>query len=145
MPLQSDYTSSDLTHLGSTSDDAIVHNISSRWKQKLPYTRINASTLVAVNPFEVLPILNDAHAEQYADWCYRDAGETVQEPPSTDLLQRDTQPHRSKNGDKHSQHSSVHGSHHIAPHPYELAGRVYFHLRRTGQDQTIVMRQEYDK
>ncbi|KAI8346302.1 chitin synthase-domain-containing protein [Mortierella sp. GBAus27b] len=117
MPLQSDYTSSDLTHLGSTSDDAIVHNISSRWKQKLPYTRINASTLVAVNPFEVLPMLNDAYAEQYADWCYRDVGETVQ---------------------------VVHGSHHIAPHPYELAGRVYFHLRRTGQDQTIVMRQEYD-
>ncbi|KAH7049995.1 chitin synthase [Linnemannia elongata] len=110
MPFQSDYTSPDLTHLGSTSDDAIVYNLSSRWKQKLPYTRINASTLVAVNPYEVLPLLNDAHAEQYADLCYRN----------------------------HSQHSSIHGSSSIAPHPFELAGRIYLHLRRTGQDQTVV-------
>ncbi|KAF9438367.1 hypothetical protein BGZ76_008397 [Entomortierella beljakovae] len=122
MPFQIDYTSPDLTHLGSTSDDAIVHNISSRWKQKLPYTRINASTLVAVNPYEVLPIVNDAHAEQYADSCYRNVAESV---PESSLLapsgqtDRRSQPHKNKdkNGDQHSQHSSLNGSSGIVPHP----------------------------
>ena len=148
MPFQSDYTSPDLTHLGSTSDDAIVYNLSSRWKQKLPYTRINASTLVAVNPYEVLPLLNDAHAEQYADQCYRNVGEaTSGSGPSLAPIEP-TQGKRgnkskSKDGDQHSQHSSIHGSSSIAPHPFELAGRIYLHLRRTGQDQTVVMRQVF--
>ncbi|KAF9351725.1 hypothetical protein BGX26_010331 [Mortierella sp. AD094] len=144
MPFQLDYTSPDLTHLGSTSDDAIVHNISSRWKQKLPYTRINASTLVAVNPYEVLAIVNDAHAEQYADTCYRDVGDSTSGPSlltPVGLSDRRAAPHKSKDksSDQHSQHSSLNGTHGIAPHPYELAGKIYLHLRRTGQDQTVVM------
>ncbi|KAF9398540.1 hypothetical protein BGX21_007652 [Mortierella sp. AD011] len=138
MPLQLDYTSPDLTHLGSTSDDAIVYNISSRWKQKLPYTRINASTLVAVNPYEVLAIVNDAHAEQYADTCYRNVSDSTSVSPS---LSDRRVPHISKDNssDHHSQHSSLNDSDGIAPHPYELAGKIYLHLRRTGQDQTVVM------
>ncbi|KAF9093636.1 hypothetical protein BGX23_003081 [Mortierella sp. AD031] len=144
MPFQSDYTSPDLTHLGSTSDDAIVHNLSSRWKQKLPYTRINASTLVAVNPYEVLPLLNDAHAEQYADLCYRNVSGTVSGSgpslASTEPLQgRHGNKSKDRNGDHCSQHSSIHGPSSIAPHPFELAGKIYLHLRRTGQDQTVVM------
>ncbi|KAG0354860.1 hypothetical protein BGZ54_001447, partial [Gamsiella multidivaricata] len=145
MPFLSDYTSADLTHLGSTSDDAIVHNISSRWKQKLPYTRINASVLVVVNPYEVLSTLNDTHAEQYADWCYRNVADSTTEAleiqAPVDQTQRPTQqPYKSKNKneDQQSQHSSTSGFNSIAPHPYELAGRIYLHLRRTGQDQAIV-------
>ncbi|KAF9138080.1 hypothetical protein BGX30_009614 [Mortierella sp. GBA39] len=146
MPFQSDYTSPDLTHLGSTSDDAIVYNLSSRWKQKLPYTRINASTLVAVNPYEVLPLLNDAHAEQYADQCYRNVGEATSGSgpnlaPTEPMQGKRGYKSKNKGGDQHSQHSSIHGSSSIAPHPFELAGRIYLHLRRTGQDQTVVMRQ----
>ncbi|KAG0069355.1 hypothetical protein BGZ89_003035 [Linnemannia elongata] len=146
MPFQSDYTSPDLTHLGSTSDDAIVYNLSSRWKQKLPYTRINASTLVAVNPYEVLPLLNDAHAEQYADLCYRNVGEATSGSgpnlaPIEPMQGKHGNRSKDKGGDQHSQHSSIHGSSSIAPHPFELAGRIYLHLRRTGQDQTVVMRQ----
>ncbi|KAI1314517.1 hypothetical protein EDD11_002033 [Mortierella claussenii] len=143
MPFQLDYTSPDITHLGSTSDDAIVHNISSRWKQKLPYTRINASTLVAVNPYEILSVLSDAHAEQYADWCYRDIGNATIVPPDPILVHGEMTNKRNnkrdKGEDQHSQHSSLNDSSSIAPHPYELAGRIYLHLRRTGQDQTVVM------
>ncbi|KAG0366891.1 hypothetical protein BGX24_003497 [Mortierella sp. AD032] len=146
MPFQSDYTSPDLTHLGSTSDDAIVYNLSSRWKQKLPYTRINASILVAVNPYEVLPLLNDAHAEQYADLCYRNVGESASGlgpnlAPIDATQGKRGNKSKDKGGDQHSQHSSIHGSSSVAPHPFELAGRIYLHLRRTGQDQTVVMRQ----
>ncbi|KAG0055544.1 hypothetical protein BGZ83_008289 [Gryganskiella cystojenkinii] len=149
MPLPVDYTSPDLTHLGSTSDDAIVHNLSSRWKHKLPYTRINATTLVAVNPYEVLSILNDAHAEQYAEHCYRSFGEATVGPAPSSLAPLDflpggkhnTQRSKDRSGDQHSQHSSLHGSTSLAPHPFELAGKIYMHLRRTGQDQTVVMRQ----
>ncbi|KAG0297870.1 hypothetical protein BGZ96_004521 [Linnemannia gamsii] len=138
MPFQSDYTSPDLTHLGSTSDDAIVYNLSSRWKQKLPYTRINASTLVAVNPYEVLSLLNDAHAEQYADQCYRNVGEATSGSgrnlaPMEPMQGKRGNKSKDKSGDQHSQHSSIHGSSSIAPHPFELAGRIYLHLRRTAQ------------
>ncbi|KAG0265994.1 hypothetical protein BG011_003644 [Mortierella polycephala] len=143
MPLQSDYSSPDLTHLGSTSDDAIVHNISSRWKQRLPYTRINASTLVAVNPYEVLSIVNDAHAEQYADVCYRNVDESDDGTQTTTLAPADRQRNRSqkkdRSGDQYSQHSNHRGPHSLAPHPFEMAGKIYLHLRRTGQDQTVVM------
>lgn len=141
MPFQSDYTSADLTHLGSTSDDAIVHNLTSRWKQKLPYTRINATTLVAVNPYEVLSILNDAHAETYADKCYRDVAPEVRPSERTDgkLGQRNKKRGDRTGGDQHSQHSSRQSGT-LAPHPFELAGKVYLHMRRTGQDQTVVMR-----
>ncbi|KAF9577899.1 hypothetical protein BGW38_006606, partial [Lunasporangiospora selenospora] len=157
MPFLSDYTSADLTLLGSTSDDAIVHNLSSRWKQKLPYTRINATTLVTVNPYEVLAILNDTYAEFYADHCYRNVGDVSSERPPLHAPfdgphhQRHSQQqskyksqqyhhHRpqDRGGDQHSQHSSVHGSNVVAPHPFDLAGKIYLHLRRTGQDQTLV-------
>ncbi|KAG0039060.1 hypothetical protein BGZ82_009866 [Podila clonocystis] len=142
MPLQSDYTSADLTYLGSTSDDAIVHNLTSRWKQRLPYTRINATTLVAVNPYEVLSILNDAHAETYADKCYRDVAPEVRTSEKTDGkygLKNSKQKRGDRaGGDQHSQHNSRQ-SDTLAPHPFELAGKVYLHMRRTGQDQTVVM------
>lgn len=141
MPLPADYTSPDLTHLGSTSDDAIVHNLSSRWKHKLPYTRINATTLVAVNPYEVLPILNDASAEHYAEHCYRSFGEATVGPTVALTPKNAGQRPKDRSGDHHSQHSSLHGSTALAPHPFELAGKIYLHLRRTGQDQTVVMRQ----
>ncbi|KAF9930515.1 hypothetical protein BGZ67_005759 [Mortierella alpina] len=144
MPFQSDYTSPDLTHLGSTSDDAIVHNLTSRWKQKLPYTRINASTLVALNPYEVLATVNDSHAEQYADLCYRNVNEPEPVQPST-LAPVDRgrtlsyYSSNDRNADQHSQHSSIHASSSITPHPFEMAGKIYLHLRRTGQDQTLVL------
>ncbi|KAF9333419.1 hypothetical protein BG006_003659 [Podila minutissima] len=142
MPLQSDYTSADLTHLGSTSDDAIVHNLTSRWKQKLPYTRINATTLVAVNPYEVLSILNDTHAETYANKCYRDVAPEVRPSEKTDgkYGQKNNKQKRGDRAgdDQHSQHSSRQSGI-LAPHPFELAGKVYLHMRRTGQDQTVVM------
>ncbi|GJJ76042.1 chitin synthase [Entomortierella parvispora] len=137
MPLPADYTSPDLTHLGSTSDDAIVHNLSSRWKHKLPYTRINATTLVAVNPYEVLPILNDASAEQYAEHCYRSFGEATV-APTVSLAPKNTgQRSKDRSGDQHSQHSSLHGSTSLAPHPFELAGKIYLHLRRTGSGKSV--------
>ncbi|KAF9373092.1 hypothetical protein CPC16_002028, partial [Podila verticillata] len=140
MPFQSDYTSADLTHLGSTSDDAIVHNLTSRWKQKLPYTRINATTLVAVNPYEVLSILNDAHAETYADKCYRDVAPEVRPSEKTDGKsgQKNKKRGDRTGGDQHSQNSSRQSGT-LAPHPFELAGKVYLHMRRTGQDQAVVM------
>lgn len=89
------------------SEDAIVHLLHSRFKHSLPYTRLGSSTLVVVNPYQPLEILNDATLESYADACYRNLSD------SKPIMQ---------------------------PHVYDLAARVYFHMRRTGQDQSIILR-----
>ncbi|KAG0244539.1 hypothetical protein BGW41_007302 [Actinomortierella wolfii] len=152
-----DYTSADLTHLGSTSDDAIVHTISSRWKHKLPYTRINATSLVAVNPHESLADLDDSHAELYADACYRDiSGKTGgigegegsadnKNEPHTHQRRSSQQLNSWKGGkslkashQRYGSSTSIYSAPSLPPHPFELAGKVYYHLRRTGQDQTVI-------
>ncbi|KAL1916705.1 uncharacterized protein VTP21DRAFT_5409 [Calcarisporiella thermophila] len=105
-------TVADLTKLqnfssssGAPTDDQICYNLQTRLKRDQPYTRIGASTLVVVNPYKPLELLNDVYSEQYAEAFYRD----------------------------------VTGNHYqLEPHIYELAGRVYFHLRRTGDDQAVI-------
>ncbi|ORZ12657.1 chitin synthase-domain-containing protein [Absidia repens] len=106
-----DETRTDLTSLShesnkGPSEDAILHLLQSRFKHGLPYTRLGHSTLIAVNPYQPLDLLNDATLQSYADVCYRDLSE------SKPIMQ---------------------------PHVYDLAAKVYFHMRRTGQDQSIIL------
>ncbi|KAI8071740.1 chitin synthase [Gongronella butleri] len=88
------------------SESAILHLLHQRYKQRLPYTQLGHSTLVVVNPYQPLDLLNDATLNTYADACYRDLSS------SKPALQ---------------------------PHVYDLAAKVYFHMRRTGQDQSIIL------
>ncbi|CAO3690152.1 unnamed protein product [Rhizopus stolonifer] len=100
----------DLTHLGNSSapptEDSISHLLQSRFKRNQPYTRLGYSTLIVVNPYQPLEILNDATLNTYADIGYRNI---VENKPF------------------------------MQPHVYDLAARVYFHMRRTGEDQSIIL------
>ncbi|CAG8454713.1 848_t:CDS:10 [Ambispora gerdemannii] len=87
------------------SDDDVLQLLSARYKADLPYTRINASTLVVVNPHKPLECMNDVTAKDYAEQWYKDTS-----------------------GNKPS----------LQPHVYELAARVYLHMRRSAEDQSVV-------
>ncbi|CAG8448686.1 13567_t:CDS:10 [Ambispora leptoticha] len=100
----------DLTQLltsptGAPSEDDVLQLLSNRYKADLPYTRINASTLVVVNPHKPLECMNDATAKDYAEQWYKDTS-----------------------GNKSS----------LQPHVYELAARVYLHMRRSAEDQSVI-------
>jgi chitin synthase len=90
-----------------TSDEEIVQLLGARHKAGLPYTRINSSSLVVVNPYQPLECMNDASAKDYAEQWYRNLS-----------------------GNKPS----------LQPHIYELAARVYLHMRRSAEDQCVIFR-----
>ena len=92
---------------GPPSDEDVVQLLSARYKADLPYTRINASTLVVVNPQKPLECMNDATAKEYAEEWYKDI-----------------------TGNKSN----------LQPHIYELAAKVYMHMRRSAEDQSVIFR-----
>lgn len=100
-----------LSLLGSSSsaptEDNISYLLQSRFKHSQPYTRLGHSTLIVVNPYQPLEILNDVTLNTYADIGYRNIAE------NKIFMQ---------------------------PHVYDLAARIYFHMRRTGEDQSIILR-----
>lgn len=98
----------------SPSEDSITNLLSSRFKRNQPYTCIGHSNLIVVNPYQPLEILNDATLKSYADIGYRNVN-TDKSTTATNLT-------------------------FMQPHVYDLAARVYFHMRRTGEDQSIILR-----
>ncbi|UZJ51703.1 hypothetical protein CBS101457_001023 [Exobasidium rhododendri] len=94
------------------SDDAIVTVLQSRFRSDLNYTRLGATSLIAVNPLRTLANLNDVSAEAYLQQCYTDVDweeKAAQHPDET-----------------------------LPPHPYELALRTYHRMKRTQASQAIV-------
>lgn len=89
------------------TEDAILKFLANRYSKKLPYTQLGYSTLVVINPYQQLELLNDATLNSYGEVGYRDLSE--QKP----VLQ---------------------------PHVFDLATKVYFHMRRTGEDQSVILR-----
>ncbi|CAG8714690.1 3246_t:CDS:2, partial [Acaulospora morrowiae] len=87
------------------SEEEIITFLSARFKADLPYTRINASSLVIVNPNKPLEIMNDLSAKEYADQWYRDTS---------------------------SENST------LQPHIYEFAAKIYLHMRRSAEDQSVI-------
>ncbi|CAG8759626.1 8704_t:CDS:2, partial [Racocetra persica] len=87
------------------SEEEIISFLSARFKADLPYTRINDSSLVVINPNKPLESMNDASAKEYADQWYKNTtGEKIT----------------------------------LQPHIYELAAKVYFHMRRSAEDQCVI-------
>ena len=96
------------------TDDTIVSALQQRFRADLPYARISATSLLVVNPLRTLANLNDASAEDYRQKTYANAKWEREQKDSPDVA--------------------------LPPHPYELAGRVYHMLRRTGKCQAVVFR-----
>ena len=112
-------SSGDLVDLVSSSgsatvyptDDAILAVLQARFRSDLPFSKINASNLVAINPHKALASTNDASASEYEDRSYKDTSLAV--AGSTQALQ---------------------------PHLYDLAAKVYLLMRRRTQPQAVLFR-----
>lgn len=92
------------------NDDAILSLLQSRFRADLPYTRINDTTLVVVNPLKALANTNDESAKDYEERSYKDVSTPGRNSPS------------------------------IQPHPYDTAARMYLLMRRTGESQSVIFR-----
>ncbi|KAI8977542.1 chitin synthase-domain-containing protein [Mycotypha africana] len=88
------------------TEEAVAIFLENRYRRNLPYTQLGYSTLVVVNPYQTLELLNDDTLRSYAEIGYKDL--TEQRPS-------------------------------LQPHVYDLATKVYFHMRRTGEDQSVIL------
>ncbi|RHZ75834.1 hypothetical protein Glove_209g12 [Diversispora epigaea] len=95
----------------SPTEDDILNLLYARFKSDLPYTRLNASSLVIVNPNKPLESMNDASAKEYAEHWYKDSTVTATIDNPTKNLQ---------------------------PHIYEFAAKIYLHMRRSAEDQSVI-------
>lgn len=92
------------------SSELLLSTLRERYRAELPYVYAGATNLIAVNPLRVLPDLSDASAAHY-----RNGSATAWEK-----------------ADQEAQAPQ--------PHPYELAGRVYTSMQRSGKSQAIVFK-----
>ncbi|BGP29363.1 hypothetical protein JCM10296v2_001102 [Rhodotorula toruloides] len=90
------------------SPDSLTHALAQRYRLDLAATWCGDSTLVALNPLEVKADVSEASKAEYEQRVY---------------APRDRQ--RSGGDD-------------VQPHAYDLACRVYFAMRRTGESQSIL-------
>ncbi|PPQ74695.1 hypothetical protein CVT26_007605 [Gymnopilus dilepis] len=93
------------------SDDTILAVLQTRFRADLPYTRIGATNLVAVNPYKTLANVNEVSAKEYEERCYKDTSLPMGDAPRP-----------------------------LQPHLYDLAARVYLLMRRTNGSQGVVTR-----
>ena len=93
------------------TQESMYNVLSRRHQLGLPYTRIGASTLVAVNPNQALNIYTEANGQLYIDLA-SGTPSSGRGPAPTPL----------------------------EPHVFELASTMYYHMRRTELDQGVVLR-----
>lgn len=96
--------------------ESVLNVLKTRFLSDLPYTYVSPRALVAVNPNKQLP-LNSEHAlNAYAtDWRDCDEGRRARVDSEAGT--------RAGTG----------------PHVWQLAGRAYYYMRRTGGDASIVL------
>lgn len=107
-------TSSELL---SIAEDTILACLRERYLADKPYTAIGSSALVSLNPFKHLEINDDTTLQLYAEE-YRHVG--------------DDDSSLGHENDRHERR--------LPPHVFGLANNAYYHMKRTGQDQSIVIK-----
>ncbi|PPQ77158.1 hypothetical protein CVT25_010786 [Psilocybe cyanescens] len=93
------------------SDDTILAVLQARFRADLPYTRVGATNLIAVNPYKTLANINDVSAKDYEERSYKDTSLPMVNSPRP-----------------------------LQPHLYDLAARVYLLMRRRNESQGVVSR-----
>lgn len=93
------------------SDDTVLAVLQARFRADLPYTRIGATNLVAINPYKTLANINDVSAQDYEEQSYKDTSLPMADSPRP-----------------------------LQPHLYDLAARVYLLMRRRNESQSVITR-----
>ncbi|KAK8846712.1 hypothetical protein IAR55_005799 [Kwoniella newhampshirensis] len=107
----------DLCALPSVAEDTVLATLRERFLAAQPYTSISPTAIVSVNPHTYLPINGDASLQDYVAEYYR--------------IRVDDD--ASREGDGAKQKES------LGPHLFKLGLNAYYNMRRTRQDQIIVM------
>ncbi|KAI9255104.1 chitin synthase-domain-containing protein, partial [Phascolomyces articulosus] len=107
----------DLTDINNLTEEAIVSTIRSRFLQDKIFTRIRNSTLVVVNPYKDLITASICETSEKYLAEYKEPAKITQEDDQ-----------------------QYHPSRQLEPHIFQHVNQAYFHLRRTGHDQSIVFR-----
>lgn len=123
----------DLSQLPNPTEDNLTAILVNGFQQGQIYTRIASSVLVQLNPFHPGKVdLSDAILQDQV-LLYKDgarlttAGTDSLSPPAV--------------ADQQQQQAQARAARSIAlPHAIQLATSAYLHMRRTGQDQSIITR-----
>lgn len=103
--------------LPSIAEDTILASLRERYLVSLPYTSISASALVSVNPHAYLSINGDASLQDYVAEYYRSAVDDGAARDGEGVVKET-----------------------MGPHIFRTALAAYYNMRRTRQDQIMVMR-----
>jgi chitin synthase len=100
--------------LPSIAEDTILASLRERYGTQQPYTAVGSSALVSINPLMALEANSETSLQDYVNEYYRSTGDD-------DVLDGPAQA----------------GS--LGPHIFRQALNAYYNMRRTGQDQIMVM------
>lgn len=98
--------------LPSIAEDTILATLRERYSTSQPYTSVGSSALISINPLTYLPTNGDASLQDYVTEYFRSTGD--------DTI-GDSTPQR------------------LPPHIFRQALAAYYNMRRTGQDQIMIM------
>ncbi|KAG0055349.1 hypothetical protein BGZ83_008869 [Gryganskiella cystojenkinii] len=127
----------DLSLLPHPTEDNLTAILANGFQQGLIYTRIASSVLVQLNPFHPGKVdLSDAILQDQV-LHYKDGARlAATDPSSSTVPQATTAPDQLQ---LQQQQAQVRAARSLAqPHAIHLATSAYLHMRRTGQDQSII-------
>lgn len=107
-----DSSITDISAITDASNESISAYLKSRYDLYKIYSNIGSRHLVVLNPLKNLAINDDQTSLEYVA-AYKDASGSNNQLSQISLLD---------------------------PHLFDLVNKVYFHMRRTGIDQNIVLR-----
>lgn len=102
--------------LPSIAEDTILAALRERYVTSQQYTAIGSSVIASVNPIISLPQNSDISLQDYIHEYFRSAGDDVIGEDEVDSKER------------------------LPPHVFRLALNAFYNMRRTGQDQLLLMR-----
>ncbi|WVR04387.1 hypothetical protein IAU60_001389 [Kwoniella sp. DSM 27419] len=107
----------DLCSLPSIAEDTVIVTLRDRYLSAQPYTALSPAALVSINPHTYLPINGDASLQDYVAEYYRSTAD------DNALREGDSSPINNR----------------LGPHIFQLALSAYYNMRRTRQDQIVLM------
>lgn len=102
---------------GAIAEDTILATLRERYLASSPYTALSSSAIVSVNPNAYLPVNGDASLQDYVAEYFRSAVNDSARREGDDVVKEQ-----------------------LGPHIFRLALNAHYNMRRTRQDQIVVMR-----